>query len=186
MNDFNKWGILDERVQENFDGIKNLANTRLGPALGAEFGWRMNKMDSYMKELYMADPEKWIGNYGKWGKLNCLSKPQLEGKFYTLTIKNGKVFSDKIIAWNWNHVLDFIYKDRKIIFWENHGFMAKWENLDYAGKLSLKQNGIVQRFIIKSGHYSPSKNDIEMQQTVVSAFQKQYGLNLNDIPWKDR
>ncbi len=41
-----------------------------------------------MKELYIADPEKWIVSYRKWGKLNCLNKPQSDGKFYTLTIRH--------------------------------------------------------------------------------------------------
>jgi hypothetical protein len=58
--------------------VKNLANTRLGRIIGAEFGSRMNKMDEYTKNLYIADPEKWIMNYGKGGKYNSLKQIDLD------------------------------------------------------------------------------------------------------------
>ena len=173
-------------LQKAVDVVKKLANARLGKVLGAEFGSRMNKMDTYTKELYIADPEKWIANYGKGGKLNNLEKIDEVGKFFEVKVQNGKILHNKSGNTWWNDQLDFIYKDGKISFWDKHSYMTKGGNVDYAGEFYINPNGVAQRFTTKSGHYRPNRDDIEMQQAVVNALQKQYGINLNDIPWKDR
>jgi hypothetical protein len=56
----------------------------------------MNKMDEYTKNLYIADPEKWIMNYGKGGKLNNLWKVDELGKLFEVKVQNGKILHNKI------------------------------------------------------------------------------------------
>ncbi len=78
--------------------------------------------------------------------------------------------------------VDFILKNGKLKFGKGHSFITKGDNVDYAGRIKIGNDGKSVEFWDNwSGHYQPKPNDITGQQAVREAFRKQFDLELPEF-----
>ena len=162
-------------LQKAVEKVKTLANTRLGNMIGAEFGSRMNKMDEYTKNLYIADPEKWIANYGKGGKYNSLKQIDLDWKFNPIQIIWWKFRDSRWYTATGNR--DFVIESGRLVFGERHSYISNGRNVDYAWTIQLNNNGEIIGWSNRSGHYLPTVDD---KWLVVIAFKQQFSTDISN------
>ncbi|MDP2090137.1 MAG: hypothetical protein Q8K30_00940, partial [Candidatus Gracilibacteria bacterium] len=165
----------------------NSLNTKIVSSFSVEkqerFFKRMALMDNFMLKEYLDNSNNYYtNNFEVGGKYNMLISIDETGKRIVPNINNSGKYVDgygNIIRGN----IDFIVTKNSngeywIQFGEKHSYLSNGNNLVYAGNMSYTE-GVLNNWSNWSGHYRPSKNDIDGINATKSAFKNRMGIELN-------
>jgi hypothetical protein len=173
-----KYGVDGLKMMNKIESVYSLASSKLW-VYAKEFTQRMWRMDEYMLNEYLNNPDKYIDAYRKNGKYNMLKEPWLKWRKDIVLFKNWKFTDNNGITLNDIGWVDYVIQnwEMKYGFW--HSFIAEWKNVDYAWTIGF-QNWIPIKLTNSSWHYQP---DPLGKQSVIDVIQKSYNFDASKIPF---
>ncbi|MDP2091308.1 MAG: hypothetical protein Q8K30_06965 [Candidatus Gracilibacteria bacterium] len=137
----------------------------------------MSLMDDVTLKQYLDNPDNYIKNFEVGGKYNNTQLIDNIGSVQPI-IYNGDKFKLGISVYTTKGKYDFVIIKGEIKFGENHSFISKGVNVDYAGSITFSNSGKITRISNDSGHYKPNFDDISV---VKNTLVKQYGIDTSNI-----
>lgn len=70
------------------------------------------------------------------------------------------------------------------LFWKEHSYIAKWQNVSYAWTLSFDNQWFIKWWSNRSWHYQPNNEDIEWIIEFKSIFQEKFWIDFPNIQFE--